>query len=70
MVPAVPSGPSLHLGAESAPGKRRGCFYDPAFHPAPYASRIPPRPGGPARPAMAAAQERAWSRIDGVGIDP
>ncbi|GGZ52563.1 alpha/beta hydrolase [Streptomyces bluensis] len=47
-----------------------GCFYDPAFHPAPYASRILPRPGGLAWPAMTAAQERAWSRIDGVGIAP
>ena len=47
-----------------------GCFYDPAFHPAPYASRIRPRPGGLAWPAMTAAQERAWSRIDGVGIAP
>ncbi|MFJ1747923.1 alpha/beta hydrolase family protein [Streptomyces sp. NPDC088116] len=47
-----------------------GCFYDPAFHPAPYASRILPRPGGLAWPAMTATQERAWSRIDGVGIAP
>ena len=47
-----------------------GCFYAPAFHPAPYASRILPRPGGLAWPAMTAAQERAWSRIDGVGIAP
>ncbi|NBE56777.1 hypothetical protein [Streptomyces boluensis] len=47
-----------------------GCFYDPDFRPAPYASRIRPRPGGHDWPAMTAAQERAWSRIDGVGIAP
>ncbi|PGH47301.1 S9 family peptidase [Streptomyces sp. Ru87] len=47
-----------------------GCFYDPASHPAPYASRILPRPGGLAWPVMSAAEERAWSRIEGVGIAP
>ncbi|WP_373921975.1 hypothetical protein [Streptomyces sp. T12] len=47
-----------------------GCFYDPAFHPSPYASRVEPRPGGLRWPAMTAAQERAWSRIEGVGIAP
>lgn len=47
-----------------------GCFYDPVFRPAPYASRIRPRPGELAWPAMTAAQERAWKRIDGVGIAP
>ncbi|MEU9647684.1 DUF6351 family protein [Streptomyces sp. NPDC048110] len=47
-----------------------GCFYDPGFHPSPYASRVRPRPGGLAWPAMTAAQERAWSGIEGVGIAP
>ncbi|WTF03219.1 hypothetical protein OHB14_17570 [Streptomyces sp. NBC_01613] len=47
-----------------------GCFYDAGFHPSPYASRVQPRPGGLRWPAMTAAQERAWSRIDGVGIAP
>ncbi|MFE7499620.1 hypothetical protein ACFU6O_10995 [Streptomyces albidoflavus] len=47
-----------------------GCFYDPGHHPASYASRVRPRPGGLGWPAMTAAQERAWSRIDGVGIAP
>ncbi|ANJ05740.1 alpha/beta hydrolase [Streptomyces parvulus] len=47
-----------------------GCFYDPGFHPKPYASRVLPRPGGLHWPAMTAAQERAWSRIEGVGIAP
>ncbi|MET8027651.1 hypothetical protein [Streptomyces avermitilis] len=47
-----------------------GCFYAPDFHPAPYASRVNPRPGGLNWPAMTAAQEKSWSRIDGVGIAP
>jgi hypothetical protein len=47
-----------------------GCFYEPGFHPAPYATRVLPRPGGLRWPAMTAAQEKAWSRIDGVGIAP
>jgi hypothetical protein len=47
-----------------------GCFYDPHYRPAPYASRVRPRPGGLRWPAMTAARERAWSRIDGVGIAP
>lgn len=47
-----------------------GCFYDPEFRPAPYAERVRPRPGGLHWPAMTAAQERAWSRIGGVGIAP
>ncbi|MFC8348098.1 alpha/beta hydrolase family protein [Streptomyces sp. NPDC057280] len=45
-----------------------GCFYDPDFRPLPYASRVEPRPGGRSWPAMTAQQERAWSRIGGVGI--
>lgn len=47
-----------------------GCFYDPGFRPSPYASRVAARPGGLDWPAMTTAQERAWSRIDGVGIAP
>ncbi|WP_314176745.1 alpha/beta hydrolase family protein [Streptomyces winkii] len=47
-----------------------GCFYDPGFQPSSYASRVRPRPGGLDWPAMTAAQEQAWSRIDGVGIAP
>ncbi|MFE6286408.1 DUF6351 family protein [Streptomyces sp. NPDC057877] len=47
-----------------------GCFYDPRFRPAPFATKVRPRPGGLHWPAMTAAQERAWSRIDGVGIAP
>ncbi|MCX4672783.1 DUF6351 family protein [Streptomyces sp. NBC_01381] len=47
-----------------------GCFYTPDFRPEPYAARVRPRPGGLSWPAMTAAQEKAWSRIDGVGIAP
>lgn len=47
-----------------------GCFYDPGYRPSAYATRIRPRPGAVSWPAMTAAQERAWSRIDGVGIAP
>ncbi|WP_053846516.1 DUF6351 family protein [Streptomyces sp. NRRL B-24085] len=47
-----------------------GCFYDPAFRPAPFATQVRPRPGGLHWPAMSAAQEKAWSRIEGVGIAP
>jgi hypothetical protein len=47
-----------------------GCFYDPEFRPAPYGTKIRLRPGAHHWPAMSAAQERAWSRIDGVGIAP
>ena len=47
-----------------------GCFVDPTFTPAPYADRVEPRPGGHRWPTMTAAQERAWSRIPGIGIEP
>ncbi|WP_210588647.1 hypothetical protein [Streptomyces sp. GESEQ-35] len=47
-----------------------GCFYDPDFRPSSYASRVEPRPGGLRWPAMTAAQEKSWSRIEGVGIAP
>ena len=47
-----------------------GCFYDPEYRPSSYASRVEARPGGLRWPAMTAAQEQAWSRIEGVGIAP
>jgi len=47
---------------------RSGCFYDTGYRPAPFATKIRPRPGGSTWPAMTVGQERAWSRIDGVGI--
>jgi hypothetical protein len=49
---------------------RTGCFVDPSFTPAPYADRVEPRPGGYRWPTMTAAQERAWARIPGIGIEP
>ncbi|MYS72026.1 hypothetical protein GTY88_16590, partial [Streptomyces sp. SID5926] len=66
--------PSPRSIADSCPAfdarYAEGCLYDPGFHPAPYAARVRPRPGGLAWPAMTATQERAWSRIEGVGIAP
>ncbi|WP_119295111.1 hypothetical protein [Streptomyces sp. YIM 130001] len=47
-----------------------GCFFDSGYRPGSYASRVDPRPGGLRWPAMTAAQERVWSRIEGVGIAP
>ncbi|MEU3650583.1 DUF6351 family protein [Lentzea sp. NPDC034063] len=49
---------------------RSGCFYQPEFAPASYASRVLPRPGGQKWPALTDAQECAWSRIPGIGIAP
>ncbi|CAM3353834.1 DUF6351 domain-containing protein [Kibdelosporangium persicum] len=45
-----------------------GCFYDPAYRPSSYFTRVRSRPGDVTWPAMTAAQERTWSRIAGVGI--
>jgi hypothetical protein len=47
-----------------------GCFVDPAYEPASYDSRVEARPGGHRWPTMSAAQEQAWSRIPGIGIEP
>lgn len=47
-----------------------GCFLDPAFTPSPYDTRVAARPGGRTWPTMTADQERAWSRIPGIGIAP
>ncbi|MFD5743342.1 hypothetical protein ACFXJM_13640 [Streptomyces massasporeus] len=47
-----------------------GCFYKPAFTPAPYATRVNPRPGGLNWPALSAHQEKEWSRLPSVGIAP
>lgn len=47
-----------------------GCFLSPEYRPGSYASRVGPRPGGLHWPAMTAVQEKAWSRVDGVGIAP
>lgn len=47
-----------------------GCFHDPDYVPADYASRVYARPGARHWPAITAAQERAWSRRGDVGIAP
>lgn len=66
--------PTARSVAASCPAFDReygtGCFYDAGYRPAPFAARVRPRPGGLHWPAMTAARERAWSRVDGVGIAP
>ncbi|MDX2561362.1 hypothetical protein PV371_17090 [Streptomyces sp. TX20-6-3] len=47
-----------------------GCFYEPTFTPAPYSSRVNPRPDGLTWPALTAKQEKKWSKVPGVGIAP
>ncbi|MER5892910.1 hypothetical protein [Streptomyces sp. NPDC001876] len=47
-----------------------GCFLRPGFVPADYSSRVLPRPGGQHWPALSAAREREWSRVEGIGIAP
>lgn len=47
-----------------------GCFYDPTFIPADYASRIYPRHGSQHWPALTASTERALRHLPGVGIAP
>ena len=47
-----------------------GCFVDPSYTPAPYADRVEARPGGHRWPTMSAAQEAAWARLPGIGIEP
>lgn len=66
--------PSPSTVAASCPAFDRvyatGCFYDAAFRPAPYATRVNSRPGGSRWLAMTAAREKTWSRVPGVGIAP
>ncbi|MEU6644510.1 hypothetical protein ABZ863_18415 [Saccharomonospora sp. NPDC046836] len=47
-----------------------GCFFDPAYVPADYASRVYPRRGSQHWPALTAARETALSRQPGAGIAP
>ncbi|ROP42655.1 hypothetical protein [Saccharothrix texasensis] len=47
-----------------------GCFFDPAYRPAPYSAQVRPRPGGTRWPAMTARQEWLWGRLGQVGIAP
>ncbi|MCP3803073.1 DUF6351 family protein [Allokutzneria sp. A3M-2-11 16] len=49
---------------------RTGCFFDPAYVPADYASRVYPRPGGKHWPALSAAREWVLRFLPGVGIAP
>ena len=65
----TPAGIAAACPAEDA-SYGTGCFLDPTFTPAPYASRVAPRPGGLRWPAMTATQERAWARFPGIGIEP
>ncbi|MGW7354815.1 hypothetical protein [Streptomyces sp. NPDC054784] len=47
-----------------------GCFFDPAYVPGDYASRVNPRPGGRHWPALTAARAKWWERWGNVGIAP
>jgi hypothetical protein len=47
-----------------------GCFYEPAFTPAPHATRVNPRPHGLTWPALSAHQEKKWSRLPSMGLAP
>lgn len=47
-----------------------GCFYEPDYVPADYASKVYPRPGARHWPTLTAAQAEGWERRGDVGIDP
>jgi hypothetical protein len=47
-----------------------GCFYDPSFTPADYASRVYPRRGSQHWPALTAFQEQALRHRPNIGIAP
>lgn len=47
-----------------------GCFYDPDYVPADYASKVYPRKGARHWPALTAAQAEEWERRGDVGIEP
>lgn len=47
-----------------------GCFYDPDYVPADYASKVYPRKGSRHWPALTAAQSEEWDRRGDVGIEP
>ncbi|WP_051570916.1 alpha/beta hydrolase [Cryptosporangium arvum] len=59
--------PTPHTIAASCTG---ACSYAPGYRPGDFFTRIRPRPGATAWPALTPAQERAWSRVPGVGIAP
>ncbi|GAA4011197.1 DUF6351 family protein [Allokutzneria multivorans] len=47
-----------------------GCFFDPAYKPGDYASKVYARPGGKHWPAMSATRERVLRLVPGIGIKP
>ncbi|HEX6344897.1 DUF6351 family protein [Umezawaea sp.] len=47
-----------------------GCFFDPAYTPASYASRVNARPGGTRWPALTPLQSFLWERQGVRGIAP
>jgi hypothetical protein len=47
-----------------------GCFFDPKYTPAPYESRVYPRPGGRHWPALTALQSKIWEWQGVQGIAP
>ena len=47
----------------------QGCFFDPAFRPAPYFDRVYPRPGHTTWPAITERQFDDWAAAGGIGID-
>ncbi|RBM14090.1 hypothetical protein DI005_29870 [Prauserella sp. PE36] len=47
-----------------------GCFFEPAYVPADYESRVYPRRAGQRWPALSAAEENALRHVPGVGIAP
>ncbi|PRY31668.1 alpha/beta hydrolase family protein [Umezawaea tangerina] len=47
-----------------------GCYFDPRYTPAPYASRVNPRPGGTHWPALTPLQSKIWEWQGVKGIAP
>ena len=47
-----------------------GCFVDPGYTPASYASRVEPRPGGTRWPALTSEQADEWEQEGPIGIAP
>lgn len=48
---------------------RQGCFFDAAYRPTSYFSRVAPRPGHLRWPAITQRQFERWRKLGGVGID-
>ncbi|MET1076327.1 MAG: hypothetical protein ABWY11_27035, partial [Umezawaea sp.] len=47
-----------------------GCYFAPTYTPAPYASRVNPRPGGTHWPALTPLQSKIWEWQGVKGIAP